>query len=205
MLSRGDDAGDVEVEDGDGYPDVRAHVCRADGGGVVAEQAEAPVTGVTRRRGLEGKRAPGVSAERSRRVRECDLRRGAGMRMGGRGAGCWTVWAADVDAVGWEGLRSTGRDAHELGTASKGERAVLPKPLLELGLVFGRLTRAGRGTWRGRRIWGDGAKVEAEPGGIRGRGRILQLLDPAGADAGAEAGSESLRSTTSGWYRTETA
>lgn len=96
---------------------------------------------------------PEASTERSLRGRDCERGRGRG-----RARGTW--WevdgdevdacddgpAVDVDATGCEGLRSTGREAHELGTASKGERTALPNPALELGLVFGRLTRAGRGT-----------------------------------------------------------
>lgn len=42
-------------------------------------------------------------------------------------------------ATGWLGLRSTGRDAQEVGIV------LLPKPGLELGLVLGRFTRPWRG------------------------------------------------------------
>lgn len=65
-------------------------------------------------------------------------------------------------ATGWLGLRSTGRDAQEVGIV------LLPKPGLELGLVLGRFTRP----WRG---WDDVGLVakegEAIAAGTRGKGR----------------------------------
>lgn len=85
---------------------------------------------------------PAASAERSRRVLVWErerVRYMVALVMGG-GAGLDGPAWGDVGA-GW---RSTGRDAHELGMASKGERMAVPKPALELGLVLGRLTRAGR-------------------------------------------------------------
>jgi len=69
---------------------------------------------------------------------------------------------AGVGATGWLGLRSTGRDAQEVGMV------LLPKPALELGLDLGRLTRP----WR---AWDDVGLTtkggEAIAGGTRGKGR----------------------------------
>jgi len=81
---------------------------------------------------------------------------------------------AGAGATGWLGLRSTGRDAQEVGMM------LLPKPALGLGLVLGRFARPWR-AWDGGGL--TAKEGEGTAGGTRGKGRGTWGVGLAGVPA----------------------